>query len=220
MIKALICSLAFLVLFTTGAAAQYRQPPKRSMPTTMMHKLEITPWAGYAWTFARRVQYGNTTGDLDITNSPVWGIEVDVNMHPGAQLALLYSRQDSDLTFKSAGLKQDVSDISVEYFQIGGIGGTRQGKMLPFGMITLGATRFAFKDLPAADDLWKFSIILGFGAKYYPTSRIGLRIQATLPWTMMSGGAGVGCGSNGCYTTVGGVGIAQFLATAGVMFLF
>lgn len=98
MIKTLICSLAFLSLITTAAAAQYRQPPKRNMPTTMMHKLEITPWAGYAWTFARRVQTVQSTGDLDITNSPVWGVEVDVNLHAGAQLALLYSRQDSDLT--------------------------------------------------------------------------------------------------------------------------
>jgi hypothetical protein len=158
--------------------------------------------------------------DLDIGNSPVWGVEVDVNLHAGAQLALLYSRQDSDLSYKSGGIKNDVTDLSVEYFQIGGIGGVKQGKVLPFGMVTLGATRFAFKDLPAASDLWNFSIVLGLGAKVYATDRIGLRFQATLPWTMMSGGAGIGCGFNGCYATVGGVGVAQFLATAGVMFMF
>ncbi len=87
------------------------------------------------------------------------GVEVDVNLHPGAQLALLYSRQDSDLTYKSGGIKNDLSDISVEYFQIGGIGGARQGKTMPFGMVTLGATRFAFKDIRAADDLWKVRLI-------------------------------------------------------------
>jgi hypothetical protein len=186
----------------------------------MMHKIEMTPWAGYAWTFARRVTYLDTTGDLDIGDSPVWGFEVDVNLHPGAQLALLYSRQDSDLSYKTGGVKYDVSDVSVEYFQIGGIGGVRQGKVLPFGMVTLGATRFAYKNIQAADDVWKFSIILGLGAKYYASERIGLRVQATLPWTMMSGGTGMGCGTGGCYTTVGGTGVAQFLATAGMMFMF
>jgi len=220
MFKNVTIVFALIVATSCPAAAQYRQPPKRSMPQPMMHKVEITPWVGYAWTFSRRVTYLNNTGDIDIGNSPVWGVEVDVTLHAGAQLALLYSRQDSDLTFKTGGIKHDVTDLSVEYFQIGGVGGVRQGKVLPFGMFTLGATRFAFKDLPAAGDLWKFSIVLGLGAKVYATDRIGLRLQATFPWTMMSGGAGIGCGSGGCYTTVGGVGIAQFLATAGLMFMF
>lgn len=207
-------------MLAPNAMAQYRQPPRRNMPSPMTHQLEITPWGGYAWTFSRRVSYLNGTGDLDIGSSPLWGVEVDVNLHAGAQLALMYTRQDSDLSFKTGGVNNKVTDLSVEYFQIGGVGGVRQGDLLPFGMVTLGATRFAFKDLPAADDLWKFSIILALGAKVYPTDRIGLRIQATLPWTMMSGGAGIGCGPGGCYTTVGGVGVAQFLATAGVMFMF
>jgi hypothetical protein len=208
------------IVVPTQAAAQYRRPPQRAMPQPMMHQVEITPWAGYAWTISRRVTYLDSTGDLDIGSGPAWGVEVDVNLHAGAQLALSYSRQDSKFSYKSSGVKTDVSDLSVEYFQIGGIGGVRQGKVLPFGMVTLGASRFAFKDIRAADDLWKFSIVLGLGAKVYASERIGLRVQATLPWTMMSGGAGIGCGYGGCYTTVGGVGVAQFLATAGLMFMF
>ncbi|MGD8413707.1 MAG: hypothetical protein PVF33_05720, partial [Candidatus Latescibacterota bacterium] len=187
--KSCIIALLVVAVWTTSAAAQYRKPPVRQMSQPMLHTVEITPWAGYAWTFARRVNYVNATGDLDIGDSPVWGVEVDVNLHPGAQLVLLYSRQDSDLSFKSGGVTHDVTDMSVEYFQIGGIGGVKQGNVLPFGMFTLGATRAAFKDLPAADDLWKFSVILALGAKFYPTDRFGLRVQATLPWTMMSGGA-------------------------------
>ena len=97
--KSCIIALLVVAVWTTSAAAQYRKPPVRQMSQPMLHTVEITPWAGYAWTFARRVNYVNATGDLDIGDSPVWGVEVDVNLHPGAQLVLLYSRQDSDLSF-------------------------------------------------------------------------------------------------------------------------
>jgi hypothetical protein len=211
------------LFIATPAAAQYRQPPVRSYGEPLSHQLEITPFGGYMWTFARRVSIpppANKTGDLDVDDSPFWGIEVDVTLHPGAQLALLYSRQDSDLTFKSSGIKNEISGVSVEYFQIGGLGGTKQGKALPFAMFTLGATRFDYKDVPQADDTWKFSIILGFGAKYYVNKRVGLRVQGLMPFTFVSGGGGFACGTGGCYTTVGGSGVAQINVSGGLIFMF
>ncbi|MCK5619955.1 MAG: hypothetical protein KAJ17_11165, partial [Candidatus Krumholzibacteria bacterium] len=65
-----------------------------------------------------------------------------------------------------------------------------------------------------------FSMIFGLGAKIYATDRIGLRVQARLPFTFISGGAGIGCGTGGCYTTVGGSGIAQFDVSAALMLMF
>lgn len=203
-------------MLSSSAAAQYRRQPARSPSRPMMHKIEVTPYGGYMWTFSRRVTTIEGTGDLDIKSSPYWGAEVDVNLQPGAQLALLYSRQDSELTFKrgAGGVTHDVTAMSVDYFQIGGIGGTVQGNILPFGMVTLGATRYAFDTY--RDDVWKFSVMLAFGAKIYATDLIGLRVQANLPFTFMSGGLGIGCGGGGCYTTVGGSGIAQFGVSAGL----
>jgi hypothetical protein len=224
MIRKTAILLSLIAVAATPALAQYRQPPTRSLSQPMQHQFEITPFGGYSWTFARRVSIGppvDATGDLDIKSSPFWGIEVDVTLQPGAQLALLYTRQDTDLTFKPTpgGVKRDVTGMSVEYFHIGGVGGVKQGNILPFGMITLGATRFAY-DTVGADDIWKFSVILGFGAKIYASDLIGLRIQGRLPFTFVSGGAGIGCGFNGCYATVGGSGIAQFDVSAGLMIMF
>ena len=76
MLKNVTIVFALIVAVANPAAAQYRQPPRRNMPQPMMHKVEITPWVGYAWTFSRRVSYLNNTGDIDIGNSPVWGVEV------------------------------------------------------------------------------------------------------------------------------------------------
>jgi len=222
MYNRIIGAMLLVATLSTPAWAQYRSPGMASQP--LDHKFEITPFGGYSWTFARRVTFGypeSVTGDLDIEDSPFWGVEVDVTLQPGAQLVLLYSRQDSELTFKSTpgGIKRDITGMSVEYFQIGGLGGVKQGPTLPFGMITLGATRYGYKDLLAADDTWKFSMILGFGAKYYPTQRIGLRAQVRLPFTFVSSGGGIGCGFNGCYATVGGSGIAQIDVSLGLMIL-
>jgi hypothetical protein len=219
-IRTITTILILVTVLTSSAAAQYRQPPVRTMSQPMTHKIEITPYGGYMWTFARRVTTIEGTGDLDIKNSPYWGVEVDFNLQPGAQLALLYSRQDSELTFKrgAGGGTQDVTGISVEYFQIGGIGGMKQGNTLPFGMVTLGATRFAFDKYN--NDVWKFSVMLAFGAKVYATDVIGLRVQASLPFTFVSGGMGIGCGTGGCYTTVTGSGIAQFGVSAGLTIMF
>jgi opacity protein-like surface antigen len=213
-----------LSLLATSAWAQYRRPPARAQSQPFSHRIEITPFGGYSWTISRRVNVTfpePTTGDIDVKSSPYWGIEVDVTIEPGAQLALLYTRQDSDLTFKRQGFgKETVTGMSVEYFQIGGVGGLRQGNLFPFGMLTLGATRYAYDDIRASEDTWKFSMIFGLGAKVYANDRIALRVQGRMPFTFFSGGAGIGCGFNGCYTTVGGSGIAQLDVSAGLAFLF
>ncbi|MCK5407661.1 MAG: outer membrane beta-barrel protein [Candidatus Krumholzibacteria bacterium] len=222
MVRKIMIAAWLFTLISTQAWAQYRQPPARSVSQPLSHQFEITPFGGYSWTFSRRVNLGfpvNQSGDLDFTSSPFWGVELDITLQPGAQLALLYSRQDTDLTFKSGGLKKNVTSMSVEYFQVGAVGGVKQGNILPFGMMTLGATRFAY-DTPGQGDTWKFSMIFGLGAKIYATDRIGLRVQARLPFTLVSGGAGIGCGFDGCYTTVGGSGIAQFDVSAALMLMF
>jgi hypothetical protein len=222
MSRNIVLAALLITVLSPPAWAQYRPPAMSSQP--LEHKLEITPFGGYSWTFSRRVSIAppvDATGDLDIKDNAFWGIEVDVTLQPGAQLALLYSRQESDLTFKQVpgGITRDITGVSVEYFQIGGIGGIKQGPSLPYGMLTLGATRIAYKDLLGADDTWKFSVILGFGVKYYAAERIGLRAQVRMPFTFFSGGAGIGCGFQGCYTTVGGSGVAQIDVGLGLMIL-
>ena len=85
--------------------------------------------------------YGAYSGELDIKDSGIWGIEADITVRPGAQLVLLYSRQDSEITF---GYRDDeiiAGNVAVEHWQIGGMSGVQKGKVMPFGMFTLGGTR-------------------------------------------------------------------------------
>jgi hypothetical protein len=146
---------------------------------------------------------------------------LDVNAKPGMQVRLLYQRQDSELTFKQAGVTDVMGDVSVEYWQIGGVGGLMNDQnIMPFSMLTLGATRYILSNLKPRysavenpDDVWKFSIILGLGAKFYLSERVGLLVSGRMPFTFTSGFLGIGTGG----LSVGGTGIVQFDVSAGLM---
>jgi len=217
-----IASLALALASGDALAQRGGQRGSSRSRSSAQHTAEITPFGGYVWTFSREAFYGTTGGKVDISDSGFWGVAVDINVRPGGFLHLLYQRQDADLTFSTYGginiaPQAARTPIGVEYWQIGGVGGMPQGNILPFTSLSLGATRYILKDFN--QDEWKFSIILGLGAKVYANDRLGLRVQARMPWTIFSGGAGIGCGGGGCYTTFGGTGIAQIDVSAGLMIL-
>ena len=210
--KTLILVLGLLVIASPLWAQRSRST--QSSGASMDHRLEIVPLYGYAWTVSQSAtitdQNNNIrTGDLDIKNSDFWGIAVDINAHPFAQLRLLYRRQDSQLTFKSAGTTDDVGDMSVEYWQIGGIKGMVKGNVRPYSGLTLGGTRY---NTDIGDD-WKFSIILSLGAKIYLNERIGLTLGGNMPWTFTDAFLGIGTGG----LSVGGSGIVQFDVIGGLI---
>jgi hypothetical protein len=215
-------AITALVMAATSSFAQYQRSPDWGWGfQEQRHRIEITPYVGYTWTSSIDVQIENEFGELDIESSTSWGAEIDVNIQSGGQLTLLYQRQDSELTFRpgSSRLKETIGDISVEYFQIGGIGGVQKGKVMPFSMFTIGATRLASK-APLSSDIWKFSLILGFGAKIYLSDHIGIRVQARLPWVVVDGGGALACGGGGCAIALGGSGFVQPDVGVGLMLLF
>ena len=211
--KTLILVVGLLVV-AAPLWAQGTQTSSRTTQTTMTHRLEIIPMGGYAWTVSQNATFTDQNGilrngDLDINDSGFWGIAVDINAHPFAQLRLLYRRQDSQLTFKSAGTKDTVGDMAVEYWHIGGIKGMVKGNVRPFSGLTLGGTRYSSD---VGDD-WKFSIMLSLGAKIYLNEKIGLMVGGNMPFTFTDAFLGIGTGG----MSVGGTGIVQFDVVAGVM---
>jgi hypothetical protein len=198
-----------------AAAAAQRRPPR----SAGAHRFEITPYGGYSWTFARDVFLNVANpGRIDIEDSGMWGIALDYNLpyKPGSQVTLLYNRQDSKLQFRSLDFSED-ADFAVEYWHIGGSYGVKRGNAMPFTMLTLGGTRYVSEAV--GEDVWKFSIIFGAGAKLYANDRLGLKLQGRFPFSIFSGGGSVGCGPGGCYTSVGGTGVGQFDLSAGIMLL-
>jgi hypothetical protein len=186
----------------------------------MAHAVEIGAHGGYVWTSSLDVYYPPVDGKLDIQSGGFWGITADFNVRPGTQLELLYNRQDSKLTYQPRlGIKEDIVDVNVEYWHVGGLQGIRRGNIMPFGSMTFGATRIDYA-ASGYSDTWRFSVIFGLGAKAYVNDRFGVRVQGRLPFTFVSSGFGLGCGTGGCYTTVGGTGVTQVDVSGGAFVMF
>lgn len=215
----LLVTMIFTITAVGSANAQARRQTSQVRMNQAQHKVELNLFGGYRFTFSRRVCQIQC-GSMDLNDSGFWALELDVNVQPYTQLILLYDRQDTQITFNpDFGTKQTLGDVAVEYWHIGGLRGVPQGNIMPFGSFTLGATRMNYKNSTLSDD-WHFSMILGGGAKIYMNERLGIRLQARLPFTFTNTFWGVGCGGGGCGTTIGGTGVGQLDFSGGLMLLF
>jgi hypothetical protein len=189
------------------------------------HKFEITVGGGYVWTFSKSAYLPppGGTGSVDIKDSGYWDVALDFTLAGSggpqvAQLELLFRQQPgTEVQFKQNGIITDSQDMDVNYYQIGGLGGIPRGKALPFATFSLGATQYHFKS-SNLDDSWRFSMIFGLGAKYYASEKMGIRIQANLPFTWFSSNAGVACPP--CSYYYSGTGVWQIDVGGGLFLNF
>lgn len=211
----MILSLAMLSVATAFV------PTARAQFAVFDHQVEIHGFGGYVWSSSQSVSYQQNVGDLDLESSGWWGVAVDITLPAGTQAELLYTRQDTELTFNSfPDGKRTLNKEAVEFWHVGGVY-TRfsNGNVYPFTSFSLGGTRFINKDGIGDKDLWKFSIILGLGAKVLVNERLGIRAQARLPWTFVNTGVGLGVGTGGVSVGVGGSGIVGFDLSGGLFLM-
>ncbi len=211
----LVCAtILAIVLSASDASAQRRS---RSSGSSSPYRIDLIPHAGYVWTFSREGAFGTFGGEVDLQDTAYWGIAADFVARPDKQVRLLYRRQETEIVFRRFGGGSIKTDAALEYWQIGGLGGVQRGNILPYGLITLGGTRIAPKELD--DDTWKFSTIFGLGVKIYG-ERTGFMLQGSFPFTVIDGGGSISVGTGGVYTTVGGYGIGQLDLTGGFILRF
>jgi opacity protein-like surface antigen len=198
---------AALLMLLFPDAAQAQDPPKR---------FEITPHIGYQFGGSTEVEGTEDEsgdeeepgGELDIESAPSFGVTLDSRVRDGAFAELSYSRQQTNLGLRTPGTpRQEVFDMSVEYFQIGGLLDFRNwdSRVAPFFLMTLGATRFAPSDESGLGDEWRFSLALGAGLKVLLVGEwLGLRFQGRFLTTFLSSESQVFCPGNGkCLFVVG-----------------
>jgi hypothetical protein len=165
-------------------------------------------------------------GDVNIIDTGNYGFYIAMPLPVGRakQLELSYTRQDTRLELKRypGGIKESLTDLTVEYYQIGGINQfiTPGSKLVPYGMFTLGATRFHPKNSEYTDDKWMFAVTLGGGVKIFVREKIGLRLQGRLLLPINWGGAGLWFGSGGPQVGVsGGSSVLQGDLSGGLFFV-
>ena len=190
--------------------------------TTEYRRKGIELAALYGYQFGGQVDL-TSGGEVKLDDHGAAGFILSIPMRdPATQIELSYSHQKTELLQEDYWGTNEFSlfDMSVDYFQIGGLRGVRKGKAMPFGFGTVGATLFNPKgDEPDAE--WRFSITLGLGAKYYMSERMGIRAQFGLLIPMQWESGSLWCGSGGCVGGVsGGTTFGQGNVSGGLMFLF
>lgn len=187
----IIYLILIIVLFSlTESFAQLKPMNTKSN----VRGIELTGMYGY--------QFGggldSYDGKLTIQDSDNMMFSIDVPIRYGMMVELSYTRQSTSLKLKERGtnITSKLTDLALEYYQIGAIKGLPQGKVVPFGQFSLGATRF-HPTGSKYSDTWTFSVTLGLGAKIHINDRFGLRLQANMLIPMRFSGVGFWFGTGG-----------------------
>lgn len=193
-----------------------------AFPTIGFSQLDIVPWGGY--NFGARVNvYG---GEIKMKGAATYGINLDYNIDPETAIQFSYSNTQSTMTitdyyYPGGGSSNAYfSDVSENYFLLGGVRYFAQDKLQPYGSFNVGASYYSFTNI---DDYYyqtsanwtRFAIGFGLGLKVMLSERIGIdmhiRALAPITWggvgmTIGSGGAGAGAyvGSSFISGDVGG----------------
>ena len=201
----LVVTLGFLALPATGWA---------------QNRGDVSAIVGYQWGGSINTREGTLKLDPDLN----YGVEVDIVARPGAEVVLLYNRQDTEVKLASRGVGLPDTTLfgaAVNYFQIGGMAAPyRQGAAKPFFAATFGLTWFDPKVVGVGSE-WRFSGSLGGGVKVMPSRRVGLRAQLRWWFTFLSAGSDWWCGlPGGCFVSTTGTLVSQGEVSGGLVIRF
>jgi len=182
----------------------------------------------YGWMWGGSIDYGylGNSGTLRLASGQSYFFGLGLPVRPGTRVTLSYTRQNSAINLDDINGLQELTGMSVDYWQIGGIQEMPQGNVVPFGGLTLGATHFSpDQDTVEIDgddvnvqSATKFSFAMNLGTKVFlgETQRIALRGQLRLFSTLYNTGGGLWFGSGGGGVTVTGNAIWTWEIAGGV----
>ena len=203
-----IVLIACILFSTTSIFSQY---------------IEITPLTGY--TFAGKVDNGY--GTYDIKNSLLYGARFDVEFIDNTYFELSIRRNDPSAIYTPAVADKNFDfNTGNAHYMIGVLKEFNPKKIKPFGLISLGTSRYWIQEREGVDEnyrQWFFATEFGAGAKILFNENIGLRLQVavTTPWDFAGGGMYWGVGNAGAGASGGmtfGIPVAHWDLSAGLIF--
>lgn len=183
-------------------------------------QIELNAYAGYVP--GAKFSYTYSGGSrLRIDGGGNFGFAIGKVLPNTMTVELSYNHFESILTQDGGLAVFEPRDITVEYYQLGVLKPLMEGEtFIPYGLFSLGASRFAPEG--SSEDYWRFAINAGLGMKYFFTEKLGIRVQARILMPLYFAGAGFGCGistsGSSCGTGIGmGSEILQADFTGGVI---
>lgn len=206
--RSVLCRLAMLMFFcfvSMAASAQQKS----------FDGIQLTPIFGY--TIGGDVDIADATNierGIGLKESISYGFALNGPSKAPTEWELYFNHQETQ--FKDNG-----PDVSLDTLQLGGTYLGSGKTAIPYIVATLGGMRVAPKDADN-DYLWSFTI--GGGYKFFPSKRIGLRLEGRVLSTLVSSDSAWFCGSNNgsgsCVVRTSGNLLLQFQANAGIIFRF
>jgi hypothetical protein len=168
-------------------------------------RFDITP--SYGFLLSTNVRAAQ--GDVVIVDSPDFGLTIDIGherLPGGMMIQLMYNRQDTRMELKEypSGVRKELFDLIVEYWQLGVVRPLQMGKVQPYGVVGLGAASFNPIGSTWGTE-WFFAAHFGGGVKVALSESVGLRFQGRALLPMTFGGGGFWCGTGGC-----GIGLGSY----------
>jgi hypothetical protein len=155
---------------------------------------EVAPFGGYR--FGGDLFEVAAGHRLDADGAPALGVVVDVPMGGGLQFEGLFSHQQATV-LAPIDFSGPVTrwEVSVDHWQAGGLQEFGVGHVRPFLTGVLGLTRYGVE----ADSEIRFTVGAGGGAKLFPASHIGVRLDGRLFATFVDlEGRGLACVNGSC----------------------
>jgi hypothetical protein len=149
--------------------------------------------------------------------SLVWSAALEVEVDPGWRFAALFSRQQTEIHPPRGYFR--VFDLAVERYLVGIQEEKEAGPFWWFGTAWAGASRF----IPQAPQLGsdtRFTAGLELGLKFFPSRRVGVRVQARGFYTVVDAEGGALCANGTCLFSFSGSGLWQGEVGGGLIFGF
>lgn len=202
---------AALLLLVTGPALAQSSPGD----------FEITPYGGY--------RFGGSFEDLDqdlsadVNDNGSFGLILNLRESGNTQWEMIYAQQNTSVDTTEFSTAVPSLDVDFQSLQIGGTYMGEGELFRPYVAATIGGTHISPGSAELdSDTFWSFSI--GGGLQFFPTNRIGLRVEGRAWGTLLSSSSSLFCGSGPqggvCAITVDGDALWQFETFAGIVFRF
>jgi hypothetical protein len=148
--------------------------------------VEISPFAGYRW--GGELEASDNAlfdRDVDVDESGVAGVRVEVAISDNFGVELMASRQPTQFTSGGEDLfgeDRSLADVDIDTLQIGLVFQGGSGQVRPYGVIALGGTRLN-PDVPGVSTEERLSGSAGGGVKLFVNRNFGFRFEARGYWT-------------------------------------
>jgi opacity protein-like surface antigen len=180
--------------------------------------LEFTPFAGHR--FGGAFEFDNRYNNINLENSADWGFTISRSASDYTRYEFLYSHQDTSLADTTD--PNNAFGLDIHYLHLGGTvdvySDYSQEKITPYITGGLGMT-IMNPSHQGYDDETRFSLSVGGGLKWYPTQRLGIRLEMRGYSTLIDSSETLFC-DPGCNLTIEGDAFPQFETNLGLIFSF